>query len=204
MGFHNGVFAGGHQHLGFHFPLNVGRGCRAVTGQGFPTPASKPRVVPMADKRWQQKHMSESSPGPRLRAAVTKGTLCSSVALIPGSRNETSSHRKASLRTLPSGYFTPLGGCGSWRAWSKSRLGDVWDLPTHMKEPILKSLQSPRDIKWQRITGSQGVLSFCHHVGEHPHGHAPRVKDAAELDTARCLSLLSRALSPVILSLQLL
>lgn len=63
--------------LGFIFPLNVGRGCRAVTGQGFPTPASKPRVVPTADKRWQQKHISESSQGPRLRAAVTKGTPCS-------------------------------------------------------------------------------------------------------------------------------
>lgn len=42
MGFHNGVFTGGHQHLGFYFLLDVGRGFGAVTGQGFPSPSSTP------------------------------------------------------------------------------------------------------------------------------------------------------------------
>lgn len=112
-GFHNGVFTGEHQDLGFYFPLGGGRGCQAAKrARLLPSPESKPCVFPTSDNRWQQKHTLTVLIPTAAESSVTKGTYCSSVALIPGSRNETASHRNASLHLLTAGYFTLLEGCG--------------------------------------------------------------------------------------------
>lgn len=125
-GFHNGVFTWRHQQLGFYFPLNVHEGARLPGGQGcFLLQQANHVLSPWQTIDGSKNTPSESwwppQPKPQPGAAVTKGTCCSSVALIPGSRNEIA-HGNASLRFLTAGHFTLLEGCrlsmGRVQAWA--------------------------------------------------------------------------------------
>lgn len=74
---------------------------------------------------------------------MTKGTCYSSMALIPGSRNETTSHRNASRSSPHHRIFHNAGGLWVIDGQGPSLVLVRCEMSTHIKEPVLKSLGSP-------------------------------------------------------------
>lgn len=122
---------------------------------------------------------------------MTKGTCCSSVALIRGTRNETSSHRKASPVYPPPRAFHTTGELCFLTGRGLS-LGLVTrEISSHMKELLLKPLQSLRHVQWQSTTGPQSVPFLLPSHWGTTTWPGPKVKEAAGLDVAGCLVLFS-------------